>query len=309
MNDDPTENRRRDPGETRATTGSSGDAPGDAGALDDTQPIEVQRFAPTPDPRPDDRWAWAAPAATPPPDRWYEPAPSEPGPAAAGYTGGRLRSGWPGGVPVEPSRGPPRLRSRRRRPRRPAPAERRGGAGIGTIVVAALLSAVLASGGTVLILDRTGALDRPAAVHRPPASAQPVSGQQPVTIDESSAVIDAAAKVGPAVVKITVDGQSTDPFGSVPTEGIGSGIIYDASGWILTNRHVVTGADKLTVELKDGRKFAGHRLRHRHPDRPRHRQGRRDRPARPRRSATRTASRSASSWSPSAARSAPTRSR
>jgi len=127
---------------------------------------------------------------------------------------------------------------------------------VGTIVAASLLAAILASGGTVLILERSGALDRPAAAPST-GTAQPVSGRQPVTIDESSAVIDTAAKVGPAVVKITVDGQSTDPFGSVPTEGVGSGIIYDASGWILTNRHVVSGADKLTVELKDGRKFDG----------------------------------------------------
>jgi serine protease Do len=59
------------------------------------------------------------------------------------------------------------------------------------------------------------------------------------------------------VVKITVAGQSTDPFGTVPTEGVGSGFIYDASGWILTNRHVVSGADTLVVELKDGRRFDG----------------------------------------------------
>jgi S1-C subfamily serine protease len=256
MNDEPTGN----PG------GSAGDAPGEStggvGPLDDTQPIDVQRFAPTPDPRPDDRWAWAAPSATPPPDRWYEPAPSEPGPAvpgyaaAPGYTAGTFA---PGGVdaslwarpaaPVAPPVAP-------LIPTAPAPAQRRGGSGIGTIVAVSLLSAVLASGGTVLILDRTGALDRPAAASGA-GTVQQAIGQQPVTIDESSAVIDAAARVGPAVVKITVDGQSTDPFGSVPTEGVGSGIIYDASGWILTNRHVVTGADKLTVELKDGRKFAG----------------------------------------------------
>ncbi|MCJ7712122.1 MAG: trypsin-like peptidase domain-containing protein, partial [Chloroflexi bacterium] len=86
---------------------------------------------------------------------------------------------------------------------------------------------------------------------------QQTASQQPVTIDESSAIIDAAAKVGPAVVKITVGGQSSDPFGTVPTEGVGSGFIYDASGWILTNRHVVTGADTLLVELKDGRRFDG----------------------------------------------------
>jgi S1-C subfamily serine protease len=38
---------------------------------------------------------------------------------------------------------------------------------------------------------------------------------------------------------------------------VGSGIIYDANGWILTNHHVVTGADALKVELKDGRSFSG----------------------------------------------------
>ncbi|MHB8893027.1 MAG: S1C family serine protease [Candidatus Limnocylindrales bacterium] len=124
------------------------------------------------------------------------------------------------------------------------------------MIAASLLSAILASGGTVLILDQTGALDRPIAASTT-GNGQQANSQQPVSIDESSAVIDAAAKVGPAVVKITVAGQSSDPFGNLPTEGIGSGLIYDASGWILTNRHVVSGADTLVVELKDGRRFDG----------------------------------------------------
>jgi len=34
-------------------------------------------------------------------------------------------------------------------------------------------------------------------------------------------------------------------------------VIYNSNGWILTNHHVVTGADQLTVELKDGRQFNG----------------------------------------------------
>ncbi len=242
MNDDPTEN----PGETT----------GGPDPLDDTQPIDVQRFAPTPEPRPDDRWAWASPAATPPQDRWYEPAPSEPGPVATGYSGGVYAPGDPGPSLWSRPAGPAAPPVAPIVPTAPEPPRRRGGAGVGTILVVSLLSAVLASGATVLVLDRTGALDRPAVVSTT-GLGQQVSGQQPVTIDESSAVIDAAAKLGPAVVKITVDGQSTDPFGSLPTEGVGSGIIYDASGWILTNRHVITGADKLTVELKDGRQFAG----------------------------------------------------
>jgi S1-C subfamily serine protease len=38
-------------------------------------------------------------------------------------------------------------------------------------------------------------------------------------------------------------------------QGIGSGIIYDAAGWVLTNKHVVTGATSQQVRLKDGRTF------------------------------------------------------
>jgi serine protease Do len=258
MNDDPTENRDATTGDTRDEPASSAGGSANADALDETQPLDVQHFAPTPEPRPDDRWAWASPTATPPPDRWYEPAPSEAGPAAAGYATGTYAPGDPGASPWSHPAAPVAPPIAPSIPPAPAPAPRRGGAGFGTILVASLLAALLASGGTVLILDRTGALDRPAVISGTSiGTGQQASGTQPVTIDESSAVIDAAAKVGPAVVKITVDGQSTDPFGSVPTEGVGSGIIYDASGWILTNHHVVTGADKLTVELKDGRQFAG----------------------------------------------------
>jgi S1-C subfamily serine protease len=137
----------------------------------------------------------------------------------------------------------------------------RRGAGIGTVVVTALIAATLASGGTYLALEASGALDRVAPV----SSAAPgdtTGVKQPITVDESSAIIDAAAKVNPAVVKISVEGTVTSPFGEVPESGVGSGVIYDADGWILTNRHVVrstTGqiASKLVVELNDGRQFDG----------------------------------------------------
>ncbi len=51
-------------------------------------------------------------------------------------------------------------------------------------------------------------------------------------------------------------------FGSAPERefrrnGLGSGVIIDAQGYILTNQHVVEGADKLTVILPDGRQFPG----------------------------------------------------
>jgi serine protease Do len=218
--------------------------------LDDTQRVDVPRFAPTPDPRPDARWAWSAPGSQPPTDHWYESSPSGGSPTSPGPipSWGAPMGVAAAGTPPPPVYAPP--------PAQPQTG-RRGGAGVGTIVAVSLLSAVLAAGGTVAILNRSGAFDRPAPVSTI-VGAQAAGGQQPVTINESSAVIDAASKVGPAVVKITTTGQTTDQFGAVPSQGVGSGFIYDPSGWILTNRHVVTGADKLTVELKDGRQFTGH---------------------------------------------------
>jgi 2-alkenal reductase len=120
---------------------------------------------------------------------------------------------------------------------------------------AALLAAVLASGGTVLTLSATGALDRPAPAAATPGTTN-VSVRQPVSIDESSATVDVAASAGPAVVRVVIDG--TDLGGGViPESGVGSGVIYDSNGWILTNRHVVEGSGGLTVELQDGREFEG----------------------------------------------------
>jgi S1-C subfamily serine protease len=225
--------------------------PDETGSLDETQPVEVPRYAPTPDPRPDARWAWAAPSGQPTSDRWYEPAPAEPGRASGPSWG---QPAWTS--PVAETA-----------PVTPAPStSKRSGPGIGTVIAASLLSAVVASGGTVIALERAGAFDHPVPTASV-GSVNTVGSPQPVSINENSAVIDVAAKLSPAVVKITTDttgngsgaGGTTDPFSNgVPSEeGVGSGFIYDSNGWILTNRHVVTGADKLTVELKDGRQFQG----------------------------------------------------
>ncbi len=137
--------------------------------------------------------------------------------------------------------------------------ERRG-SGMGQVAVAAVLSAVLASGGTVALLQGTGALSGgPAGTGAPVAapSGNPAQG------GDSSAVINAAANVSPAVVRITATGVTTDILGgTIPARGVGSGLIYDGAGWILTNRHVVEIAsdeiaEELTVQLKDGRELEG----------------------------------------------------
>jgi S1-C subfamily serine protease len=150
----------------------------------------------------------------------------------------------------------PPLRDPVSRPAVVAVEPRRRTPGVGTVVLASLISATLASGGTFLALDAAGVLDRPAT----PSSVgngNTVGTGQSVTLEESSAIIDAAAKVGPAVVRIVVAGTDASAIGGVIPEGVGSGVIYDSRGWILTNRHVVANSRSLVVELKDGREFDG----------------------------------------------------
>ena len=190
--------------------------------LDRDPGTETVAYSPEPERRPD--WARSA---------WLDPAPGEPAVAA---------------VPTQPV------------PVGPVAAEPRR-VGLGSIIAASVLSAVLASGGTVVLLQSSGVLVRPAAPGASTAGNLPSGGT--IVIDDSSAVVNAAAKVSPAVVKITASGApTTEPGGLLPETGVGSGVIYDADGWILTNRHVVTTtgrtiASELTVQLKDGREFTG----------------------------------------------------
>ena len=86
------------------------------------------------------------------------------------------------------------------------------------------------------------------------------SAPQPQTgRDFATSVRQVSDRVRPAVVQITSSQQALDIFSQSVTQqtGVGSGVIYDSQGHILTNNHVVEGADKLTVALPDGRSFDG----------------------------------------------------
>src|SRR5437773_3140335 len=69
---------------------------------------------------------------------------------------------------------------------------------------------------------------------------------------------------GPGVVEITVttsSGSSPFPFGgsgSGQSQAQGSGWVYDSSGHIVTNDHVVQGATKVSVTFADGSKYSAH---------------------------------------------------
>lgn len=85
------------------------------------------------------------------------------------------------------------------------------------------------------------------------ASASSTSQQEPMS------VVKVSQLVRPAVVNISTHQLAYDWYlRPIPEErGSGSGVIFDQSGLILTNSHVVEGARGLTVALPDGRTFDG----------------------------------------------------
>lgn len=73
--------------------------------------------------------------------------------------------------------------------------------------------------------------------------------------------VRAAAAVGPSVVGITNKAVARDFFNNpVESQGVGSGVIFKNDGgksYIVTNNHVVDGANELIVSLADGRSLPG----------------------------------------------------
>jgi serine protease Do len=80
----------------------------------------------------------------------------------------------------------------------------------------------------------------------------------PGRAQERAGIPAVVAKARPAVVNIATRQMTYDALlRAVPAQGLGSGAIFDARGYILTNNHVVQGAQQIRVTLPDGRTFPG----------------------------------------------------
>jgi serine protease Do len=78
------------------------------------------------------------------------------------------------------------------------------------------------------------------------------------TTEIESKVIGAVEKVSESIVSISSRRlERRFPFGIIPSEGQGSGVVIDRNGLIVTNNHVIDQANKVQVTLKDGRSFVG----------------------------------------------------
>ena len=67
-----------------------------------------------------------------------------------------------------------------------------------------------------------------------------------------SPVADVAREIEPSVVQVNVSSIQTSPYGPQEAQGLGSGVIYREDGYVVTNNHVVEGADTVNVAFADG---------------------------------------------------------
>ncbi|HOD19459.1 MAG TPA: Do family serine endopeptidase [Candidatus Fermentibacter daniensis] len=135
----------------------------------------------------------------------------------------------------------------------------------------------------IMLLAAAACRGQPGLEQAAPVYVDTVRVEVPVADPEalSAAFCEIASSAGPSVVTITsrsvvkavVPGFQTipSPFGFDPwgggfrfpgfeereyvREGLGSGVIIDSKGYIVTNNHVVAGADELEVILADGARF------------------------------------------------------
>ena len=122
-----------------------------------------------------------------------------------------------------------------------------------------LVTAVLAAGIVIGYLQwqpsaGNSATPAPAAQASTDAQAESIpAGQLKAALVDDDTVVKVYEKVSPAVVYISSTTQRTSGFfGDMPQRGAGSGIIIDKEGHVLTNNHVVDGADRVDVTLPDG---------------------------------------------------------
>lgn len=129
-------------------------------------------------------------------------------------------------------------------------AKKKGRYGAGVVVAAALLAAVIGAGSgiaAVTLMSKSGNTSTPITSN--------VSGSNVnINIDETAeSVVEAVAeKVTPSVVGIRTTTSVRSFFGgSNESTGEGSGVVYSADGYIITNYHVISGA----VTNKSGSKI------------------------------------------------------
>lgn len=153
-----------------------------------------------------------------------DPAPQGPVPHRAGETPNHVTAPQ---VPVPPQ----------------APRQRRERTGSARVFAAAIVAAVVGAAAALSGAWGLGAFDKPGTTTVVKEQAQPAASAGPSF--KGTDVVGIAERVRPAIVNIQVAGSKG--------QGSGSGVIFTDDGLIMTNNHVVEGAQKMQVQTTDGK--------------------------------------------------------
>ena len=98
----------------------------------------------------------------------------------------------------------------------------------------------------------------PTATQMPPPTIEPTATPSPTPppAPTRKSIPEIIKALTPSVVHIQTEAVRLDSFNRpVPVGGVGTGEILDQRGHILTNNHVVAGAERIIITLSDGRAF------------------------------------------------------
>jgi len=119
------------------------------------------------------------------------------------------------------------------------------------VVMFAVLATVACSSDPTATAEPATA--EPATSEQPASQSSTESGSEAVAMLQLPNIADTVERVRPAVVSIVARTVSRDRFGRQSTGfGSGTGVIFDESGLVLTNNHVIEGGVEIIVTQDDG---------------------------------------------------------
>ena len=115
-----------------------------------------------------------------------------------------------------------------------------------TVVLGVVGGALLGTGVTLAILGFTGVFEEPPVPTNPPPPSLtlPPPTTAPAVIADTGNATEVAMRAIPSIIAVETSGALG--------EGGGSGVVYSADGYVITNHHVVSDADELAIVFSDG---------------------------------------------------------